>query len=74
MRFKCDVPLCSDTKGKDERTLLTYGARLGIVGCMPMLVGADTSHYERDYAERTRDDVVTMLRRMLTHPGGGDEC
>ena len=69
LRFKCDVPLCFDAKGKDERTLQTYGARLGIVGCMPMLVGADTSHFEEDYAERTRGDVVTLLRRMLTPLG-----
>ena len=69
MRFKCDVPLCFDANGKDERTLQTYGARLGIVGCMPMLVGADTSHLEEDYAERTRGDVVTLLRRMLTPLG-----
>ena len=69
MRFKCDVPLCFDANGKDERTLQTYGARLGIVGCMPMLVGADTSHFEQDYAERTRGDVVTLLRRMLTPLG-----
>ena len=34
-----------------------------------MLVGATTSHSERDYAERTKDDVVTLLRRMLTAAG-----
>ena len=69
LRFKCDVPLCFDAKEKNERTLLPYGARLGIVGCMPMLVGATTSHFETDYAERTKDDVVTLLRRMLTPQG-----
>ncbi len=69
LRFKCDVPLCFDANEKGERTLLTYGSRLGIVGCMPMLVGTDTSHYERDYAERTKDDVVALLRRMLTPEG-----
>ena len=35
LRFKCDVPLCFDAKGKNERTLLSHGARLGIVGCRP---------------------------------------
>ena len=69
LRFKCGVPLCFDAKGTGERTLLTYGARIGIVGCLPMLVGTDTSHYERDYAERTKDGVVTLLRRMLTPLG-----
>ena len=34
-----------------------------------MLVGATTSHLERDCAERTKDDVVTLLRRMLTAEG-----
>ena len=72
LRFKCDVPLCFDAaKGNDDGdpTLLSYGGRLGIVGCMPMRVGTDLSHYERDYAERTKDDVVTLLRRMCTPQG-----
>ena len=75
LRFKCDAPVCFDTKGKDARTTLPYGARLGIVGCMPMSRGAELSHYERDYAERTKDHVVALLRRMLTPDGGaGDEA
>ena len=74
LRFKCDVPLCFDAKGNDDGdpTLLSYGGRLGIVGCMPMRVGTDLSHYERDYADRTKDDVVTLLRRMCTPPRGGN--
>ena len=82
LRFKCDTPACSDAKGKDgdtpmcfdakgkdEPTMRPYGARIGIVGCMPMRVGSELSHYEEDYAERTKDDIVALLRRMLTPAG-----
>ena len=82
LRFKCDTPVCSDAKGKDgdipvcfdakgkdEPTMLSYGARHGIVGCMPMRVGTELSHYEEDYAERTKNDIVALLRRMLTPAG-----
>ena len=61
--------MCFDARGNDEPTMRPYGARIGIVGCMPMRVGSELSHYEEDYAERTKDDIVALLRRMLTPAG-----
>ena len=72
LRFKCDVPSCFDAGG-DGRTLLPCGARHGIVGCMPTAAGKAMSEYERDYAERTADDVATLLRRMRTPADGSVE-
>ena len=34
-----------------------------------MRVGTELSHYEEDYAERTKGDIVALLRRMLTPAG-----
>ena len=73
LRFKCDVPSCFDAEGGDGRTLLPYGARHGIVGCMPTAAGKAMSEYEGDYAERTADDVATLLRRMCTPADGSVE-
>ena len=84
LRFKCDTPVCSDAarrakgkipvcfeaKGKDEPTMLPYGARHGIVGCLPTRVfRKGLKDYEQDYAVRTTSDVVALLRRMLTPAG-----
>ena len=62
--------MCSDAKGKDERTMLPYGARHGIVGCLPTRVfRKELKDYEQDYAVRTTSDVAALLRRMLTPAG-----
>ena len=62
--------MCFDAKGKDEPTMLSYGARHGIVGCLPARAfRKDLTDWEQDYAVRTTSDVVALLRRMLTPAG-----
>ena len=62
--------MCFDAKGNDEPTMLSYGARHGIVGCLPVrALRKDLKEYEQDYAVRTTSDVVALLRRMLTPAG-----
>ena len=80
LRFKCDTPVCAakgkpkcfDAKRTDEpQTMLSYGARHGIVGCLPARAfRKDLTDWEQDYAVRTTSDgVVALLRRMLTPAG-----
>ena len=75
LRFKCDTPeapTCSDAVGgraAGDITLLQYGARIGVVGCMPVGLEKALRDYERDYAERTSEDVIKLLGRMCTPHG-----
>ena len=64
-------PTCFDAKRTDEpQTMLSYGARHGIVGCMPARAfRKGLTDWEQDYAVRTKDGVVALLRRMLTPAG-----
>ena len=64
-------PTCFDAKRTDEpQTMLSYGARHGIVGCLPARAfRKDLTDWEQDYAVRTTSDVVALLRRMLTPAG-----
>ena len=76
LRFKCDAPGAS-TPGSDadkdaharDPTWLRYGARIGVVGCMPMGITHELKDYERDYAERTCEEVVGLLKRLCTPAG-----
>ena len=75
LRFKCDTPeapACFDAAGKraaGDITLLKYGARIGVVGCMPVGLEKTLADYERDYAERTSEEVIKLLERMCTPHG-----
>ena len=72
LRFKCDapdVPSCFDaikSLAARDPTWLLYGARIGVVGCMPVGLNYELSDYERDYGERTCEEVVKLLRRLCT--------
>lgn len=48
---------------------LKYGARTGVVGCMPMGLGKKLEDYEQDYAERTSGEVLKLLERLCTPAG-----
>lgn len=68
--FKADTVRAPtpDNGGPTDPTMLRYGARVGVVGCMPM--GRDSmSEYERDYAERTVDEVLAIIARLCTPAG-----
>ena len=74
LRFKCDAPApqtCFDAvdSEKSDSTWLPYGARIGVVGCMPMGLTYNLEDYERDYAERTCEEIVKLLERLLTPVG-----
>ena len=75
LRFKCDAPdVTFDFDANKslvarDPTLLLYGARIGVVGCMPMGLNYNLSDYERDYAERTCEEVVKLLRRLHSRKG-----
>ena len=71
LRFKCDTrdaPACLDAAGggKADPSRLPYGARIGVVGCMPVGLASDMADHERDYAERTSEGVVKLLERLCT--------
>ena len=72
LRFKCDVPDvpfdfdANKSLVARNPTWLLHGARIGVVGCMPMGLNYDLSDYERDCAERTCEEVVKLLRRLCT--------
>ncbi len=56
LRFKVDTPAaatCCDAVALGDPTLVAYGARIGIVGCMPMGQRRNIEDYVRDYAEKT---------------------
>ena len=57
LRFKCDAPnspACFDAAAESsDSTWLAYGARIGVVGCMPVGLRYGLDDYECDDAERT---------------------
>jgi len=72
LRFKCDVPACFDAAENScekDTTWLPYGARIGVVGCMPVGIRYDLNDYERDYGERTCEEIVKLLQRLCTPAG-----
>jgi len=75
LRFKCDAPsapACLDAAEdscKKDPTWLHYGARIGVVGCMPVGLRYDLDDYERDYAERTCEEIIKLLQRLCTPAG-----
>ena len=67
LRFKCDAPSAS-TPGdtvkdlcEEDPTWLRYGARMGVVGCMPVGLDYNLDDYERDYSDRTCEYYVVRL-------------
>lgn len=79
--FKADLPKappCLDAGGQpcldagSTRTF-AYGARWGVVGCLPCDGGAEghprLDDWERDYAERTSAEVVKLLRSLCAPEG-----
>ena len=68
--FKADTPTAVG-KSTADPTVLPYGARMGIVGCLPVGRSSTPEDYERDYAERTCEDV---LQGVETPPGPGATC
>ena len=68
--FKADTPTSMSVSSADP-TVLPYGARMGIVGCKPVGRSSTIEDYERDYAERTSEDVLHMLRLLCTPAGDG---
>ena len=73
MMFKCDTPGLPSMSCLDaDKTLLPYGARLAMIGCMPPDL-PQMAEYEDDYARRTASSVVTLFERFCTHRGKLDE-
>ena len=62
--FKCDTLGFPSVSCLDaDRTLLPYGARLAMLGCMPPDL-PKMSEYEDDYARRTASAVVKLIDRI----------
>ena len=40
---------------------LQYGARIGVVGCVHVGLTYVVEDYDRDYAERTSQDIVELM-------------
>ena len=71
--FKCDTPELPTKSCLDaDRTLLPYGARLAMIGCMPPDL-PNMSEYDDDYARRTASGVVKLFERFCSHRGQLDE-
>ena len=71
--FKSDAPGLPSRSCLDaDKTLLPYGARLGMIGCMPHDLPR-MGEYEDDYAQRAASSVVTLFKRFCTHRGKLDE-
>ena len=71
--FKCDTPGLPGMSCLDaDKTLLPYGARLGMIGCMPPDL-PKMSEYEDDYARRTASAVVKLTERFCSPRGMLDE-
>ena len=70
LMFKCDTPGTPSRSCLDaDPTLLPYGARLAMIGCMaPDLPGM--SEYDDDYARRTAGQVVKLFAKLCC-PGRG---
>ena len=66
--LKADTPTALGVSTADP-TVLPYGARMGVVGCLPVGRSSTPEDYERDYAERTSEDVLHMLRVLCTPAG-----
>ena len=75
LRFKAETPSaapssCSDAEPLSwDPTYREYGARMGIVGCMPAGLHYDLADYERDYAEKTASEVGHMIERLCKPAG-----
>jgi hypothetical protein len=64
LMFKCDTPGLPSLSCLDaDKTLLPYGARLAMIGCMPPDLSA-MSEYEEDYAQRTARSVLKLFERF----------
>ena len=73
LTFKCDTPgLPSKSCLDADKTLLPYGARLAMIGCMPPDL-REMSEYEDDYAGRTASVVVKLIERLCSPRGQLDE-
>ena len=67
--FKCDTPGLPSMSCLDaDKTLLPYGARLGLIGCVPPDLPKMSEH-EGDYGRRTASGVAKLLERFCTHRG-----
>jgi len=75
--FKADMPRApqqseASASTPGSRTVLPYGARWGVVGCLPCGRGPvppRLAAYERDYAERTAEQVENLLAALCTPAG-----
>ena len=73
LMFKCDTPGLPSMSCLDaDKTLLPYGARLAMIGCMPPDL-PKMSEYEDDYARRTASAVVKLIERFCSPRGQLDE-
>ena len=69
--FKADMPRAPQ-ESEACRPMLPYGARWGVVGCLPCGQGPvprRLADYERDYAERTAEEVEKLLAALCTPAG-----
>ena len=69
--FKVDTPK-APSESEVTRNLLPYGARWGVIGCLPCGSGSvprRLADWERDYAERTADEVEKILAALCTPAG-----
>ena len=73
LMFKCDTPGLPSMSCLDaDKTLLPYGARLAMIGCMPPDI-PQMAEYDDDYARRTASGVVKLFERFCTRGGQLDE-
>ncbi len=72
LRFKVDTPAaapCFDAVAPGDPTLLPYGARIGVIGCMPTGLSSTLEDFERDYAEKTAEEVLKLISAACTPEG-----
>ena len=83
LRFKRDAPnetrsdadasaTCSDAVANSaaaDPCWQRYGAWMGVFGCMPAGLETGMEEDERDYAERTCEEIVNLMQRFCTPRG-----
>ena len=83
LRFKCDAhsETCTDAvasatcfdavadSAAGDPCCLRYGARIGVFGCTPAGLETGMEDCERDYAERTSEEIVNLTQRFCTPRG-----
>ena len=83
LRFKCDAhsETCTDAvasatcfdavadSAAGDPCCLRDGAQIGVFGCTPVGLETGMEDYERDYAERTSEEIVNLMQRSCAPRG-----